>query len=273
MKYTVILDCEFRYALDAHSRYQVSERFDPTCLDDYRNNARDPCVTPRWPLHEIVTMSWLILCEVDGNLTPIRLETRGLPETGEAEMVKAFLADLGRLGQDMVIITWGGFATDLPSILLAAMTHGLCLPPTMRGLTEPFNRPRSKHVDLMTEIVGGATRVHLAEIAARLRIPAKLTCRPDHVARLMERSKWSLVRSVCEGDVLTTFAVLTRHRRLTSDTAGCFAGDLQLCRFVKDNLEHRPYAQDFDAWRRELEEAAFASASHDYGVLCPQFAE
>lgn len=231
-RFVVVLDAELAYDHEAHARYQMAERFLPVDAGHLspREMRTDPRVTPRWPCHRITTLSWLVMTEAEDGLRPVRLETPGLPEQDEAAALRAFFADMDLLGH-VRIVTWGGFHADLPQIMIGAMDAGLRLPPSLTGLQSPWRRDASGHLDLCGEMCGGAVPAHLAEIAARLGIPAKLTCRPDLVSQLMQQGKWSAVRSVCEGDVWTTSALLMRWRHLSGGTVSVLEATRRLTGF------------------------------------------
>jgi len=269
-RFVVVLDAELAYDHEAHARYQMAERFLPVDAGHLspRELRTDPRVTPRWPCHRITTLSWLVMTEAKDGLRPVRLETRGLPEQDEADALRAFFADMKHLGH-VRIVTWGGFHADLPQIMIGAMDAGLRLPPSLTGLQSPWRRDASGHLDLCGEICGGAAPAHLAEIAARLRIPAKLTCRPDLVSRLMQQGKWSAVRSVCEGDVLTTAALLMRWRHLSGGTASVLEATRRLTSFVAEHCAHRSYAADWRRYGDDLLATAFAVEAGKLEILAP----
>jgi hypothetical protein len=269
-RFVVVLDAELAYDHAAHARYQASERFLPADAGHLspRDLRTDPRVTPRWPCHRITTLSWLVMTEAEDGLRPVRLETRGLPEQDEADVLKAFFADMEQLGH-IRLVTWGGFHTDLPQILIGAMDAGLRLPSSLKALQSPWRRDVSGHLDLCGELCGGAAPAHLAEISARLGIPAKLTCRPDLVSRLMEQGKWSAVRSVCEGDVLTTAALLMRWRHLSSGTASVLEATRRLTGFVAKHCAHRAYAADWRRYGDDLLATAFAIEVGKLEILAP----
>lgn len=269
-RFVVVLDAELAYDHEAHARYQMAERFLPTDAAHLspREMRTDPRVTPRWPCHQITTLSWLVMTEAEDGLRPVRLETRGLPEQDEAAALRAFFADMEHLGH-VQIVTWGGFHTDLPQILTGAIDAGLRLPPSLMGLQSPWRRNASGHLDLCGEICGGAAPAHLAEIAARLGIPAKLTCRPDLVSRLMQQGKWAAVRSVCEGDVWTTAALLMRWRHLSGGTASVLEATRRLTGFVGEHCAHRSYAADWQKYGDDLLATAFAAEACKLETLGP----
>ena len=247
-RFVVVLDAECAYDHESHARYHVAERFQPADAAHLspREVRTNPRVTPRWACRRITTLSWMVMTEAEDGLRPVRMETRGLPEQNEAAILAAFFADMEHLGK-VQLVTWGGFHTDLPQILIAAMDAGLRLPTCLTALQSPWRREASGHLDLCSEICGGAAPMHLAEVAARLHIPAKLTCRPDLVTSLMEQGKWSSVRAVCEGDVLTSAALLMRWRHLSGGTVSVLEAMRRLTGFVAGNCAHRSYAPD---WRR-----------------------
>ena len=267
-RFVVVLDAELAYDHEAHGRYQASERFLPADAAHLspRELRTDPRVMPRWPCHRITTLSWLVMTEAADGLRPVRLETRGLPEQDEATVLKTFFADVERLGR-VQIVTWGGFHSDLPQILIGAIDAGLRLPPSLIGLLSPWQRGASGHLDLCGEMCGGAAPAHLAEVAARLGVPAKLTCRPDLVSQMMQQGKWSAVRSVCEGDVLTTAALLMRWCHLSGGTTSVLEAARRLSTFVAEHCAHRPYAADWQRYADDLLAASFAAEARKLEAL------
>ena len=242
----IVLDAEYRYDHAAHARYHRAERYTPGQGRSKTNN--DPLVTPRWPCREMVALSWLILSDRgEEGLAPTRMETRGLPEQDERTILADFFADVATLGSKPCLVTWGGSAADIPPMLLAAAKHGPRLPPGLKGLHQPGKRPAPCHIDLMRDVAGHATWPHLAEVAAALDIPAKTICRPDLVSGLMEQGKWSMVKSVAEGDVLTTAMILMLRRLTIGGGISVLGAKQRLAQFVGKERSYRIYAP---AWAR-----------------------
>ena len=268
--HVVVLDAECRYDHEAHGRYLAAERFSPADVADLdpRDRRYDPRVTPRWPCQKIVTLSWLVLTDGDDGLRPVRMETRGCPEFDEAGIVAAFLADMAQLGR-VQLTSWGGFHADMPRIMLAAVAAGLHLPPSLAGLHSPWRREASGHCDLMSEMCGGAKNAHLAEIAAKLGVPAKITCRPDQVSSLMAQGKWSSVKAVAEGDVLSTALLLMRWRHLLGGSVSTLEATQRLTAFVAEHLSHRSYAADWERYGAEVLRQAFALEAAKVEGLVP----
>jgi len=262
--YVVVLDAECRYDHQVHGRYLAAERCTPADIADLhpRERRHDPRATPRWPCQQIVALSWLVLTDGDDGLRPIRMETRGCPEQDEAGIVAAFLADMEQLGR-VQLISWGGFHADVPQILLAAAAAGQKLPTSLTALHSPWRREASGHCDLMTEMCGGAKPAHLAEVAAKFGVPAKLTCRPDQVSLLMGQGKWSSVKAVAEGDVLTTTLLLMRWRHLLDGSVSTLGATKRLTTFVAEHCAHQPYAADWRRYGDDLLAAAFAAEARN----------
>jgi hypothetical protein len=255
MKYFVF-DAEYRTDLEGHALYQAAERFDPEGIERTRDD--DPRIKGRWVFKRPVCISWMILAEEDGQLRPAQFETIGMPEMDEAEMMRRFLEAVRGLPAHVPLVSWGGSASDEPQLRLAALRHGLTLP---SRLAVPFRaraRHGDNHVDLMTHMCGDAARVHLAEICAAYRIPAKVTAAPEAVGGLVARGKWSLVKSVCENDVLSTAGVLLHVAHSHASASSLFGALISLARFGAKRT-HRPYAEAFECWANVLvrQETAF----------------
>jgi predicted PolB exonuclease-like 3'-5' exonuclease len=256
----IVLDAEVRYDDEVHRRYQATERWQPEDVAalDRRHAQSDPRVTPRWACQQIVALSWLVMTECEDGLRPVRMRTVGKPEHAEAAIVQAFFADVAPFA-DVQLVSWNGFGSDLPRLLLAAATAGLRLPNCLVPLHAPWPRNSSAHLDLMTEMCGGAERVHLAEVAAKLGIPTKLSCRADLVSKLMEQGKWALVKAHVEGDVLTTGMVLMRWRHLVGGTASVLEATRRMTRFVAEHCRHRDYAADWARYGEQVLHDAMTS--------------
>ena len=244
-----VFDAEYRTDLEGHALYQAAERFDPDGIERTRDN--DPRTRERWVFKRPVCISWMILAEEDGQLRPARFETIGMPEIDEAEMLGRFLEAVRTLPAHVPLVTWGGSASDEPQLRLAALRHGLTLPPRLAVPFRARARHGDHHVDLMTHMCGDAARVHLAEMCAAFRIPAKVTAAPEAVGELVARGKWSLVKSVCENDVLSTAGLLLHVAHSHAGASSLFGALIALARFGAAR-DHRPYAEAFDGWANAL---------------------
>lgn len=259
-----VLDAEYRVDTDAHARYLATERHLP---DNSVCDRKDPRTTPRWPFHTPVVASWLVLdTDEDGVLKPTRMVTAGKPEMEGAALLRMLFAELAALGEDAQLVTWGGVPCDLPQLLLAAMGHGLTLPPILRAHAEAFNMRARRHIDLMLLMAGGGARVHLAEVAAALGIPAKPIMAPTLVAGEIERGRWPRVKSVCESDVFSTALILARQLQLTTPGMSVLGACDRIAAFAA-RMEHRPYAVEFRTYRDRLIVGAQAEAVAAYKLF------
>ena len=121
----------------------------------------------------------------------------------------------------------------------------------------------------MSEMCGGAKSAHLAEVAAKLGVPAKITCRPDQVSKLMDQGKWSSVKAVAEGDVLSTLMLLMRWRHLLGGSVSALEATQRLTSFVSEHLSHRPYAADWERYGAEALRQAFTLEAAKAEELIP----
>lgn len=244
-----VYDVEYDRDAYGHSLYQAAERY--SSFEGPQLREHDPRVLPRWTFKWPVTISWVTLVEEDGRLLADGLQTVGCPEQTDGEILKAFFEAVNALPANVPIVTWGGSSSDEPQIRLAAMRLGLRLPSRLVVPLKPGKRHGVGHVDLMTHMCGDAARVHLAEICAALRIPAKVTAAPGAVSDLVARGKWSLVKSVCENDALSAAAVLIHADAAGGNNSWLF-GSLQSLARLGARQTHRPYHEAFGAWAADL---------------------
>ncbi|MDE2403155.1 MAG: hypothetical protein KGM17_00375 [Sphingomonadales bacterium] len=244
-----VYDAEYERDAAGHALYQAAEGFDPEGIERLRD--RDPRIDMRWVFKRPVAISWLVLEEEGGKLVPGTLHSLGRPELTEQELLTSFFAAVGELPREVPLVTWGGSSSDEPQLRLAGLRHGLRVPARLMAPFQPGKRFGSGHVDLMTHLCGDAARVHLAEICAALRIPAKTVAPPDATARLIAQGKWSLVKAICENDTLSTTALLV-HAVAPNYCAGSLSGTLLGLARAGARQAHRPYAQTFEAWAADL---------------------
>lgn len=256
----IVYDVEYDRDAYGHSLYQAAERY--SSAEGSRVRDHDPRIQPRWPFKWPVTISWVTLVEDDGKLLADSLQTRSYPEHTEAQVLKAFFQAVNALPASAQVVTWGGSSSDEPQLRLAAMKLGITLPKRFAVPFAPGKRHGSGHVDLMTHLCGDASRVHLAEYCAALRIPAKVTAAPDAVSDLVARGKWSLVKSICENDALSTAALLIQADAVRSGASGMF-GSLQSLARLGARQMHRPYGEAFQAWAADLVRLENARLIHE----------
>src|SRR3546814_11766542 len=83
----------------------------------------------------------MVLTEhADGNLDIAQFVTLSQPDLDERAMV-AGLFQLLQTWPDAELVTWPGMVNDIPSIMMAAYSHGLTLPAGCRWLAFGGNDP------------------------------------------------------------------------------------------------------------------------------------
>lgn len=248
----LVYDAEYDRDHAGHALYQAAERYDPEGIERIREH--DPRVDMRWPLKRPVVISWMTIEEDGGRLVPGQLRSIGQPELSEADMLAQFFAAVSALPASVPLVTWGGSSSDEPQLRLAGMRLGLALPSRLLVPFQAGRRHGPHHVDLLSHLCGDAARVHLAEVCAALRVPAKVVAAPTATAGLIAQRKWSQVKGICENDVLSAAAVLLHAAAPRTSTDTLFGMLIRLARFGAGQ-QHRPYAEAFAAWGQELERA------------------
>lgn len=259
-----VYDAEYERDVAGHALYQSAECYDPQGIERVRDT--DPRVSMRWVFKRPVAISWLTIMEENGKLVPGELCSVGQPELTEDELLSAFFKAISALPSNVQMVTWGGSASDEPQIRLAALRQGLAIPPRLLVPFEPGKRYGTGHVDLMFHLCGDGARVHLAEVCAALRVPAKTLAAPTATAGFIATRKWSMVKAICEHDTLSTAAVLlhTAAPRYRKDT---LFGMLYRLARLGAAQQHRPYADTFAAWGCSLERAKSAQLVEELARL------
>lgn len=152
---------------------------------------------------------------------------------GEREVVSRLFDHL-RQREDRIVVTYGGIATDVQILTLAAMQYGLRLPPHLLDL--PGRKGPRWHLDLALMLkCGGRTFHHLSEVALRIGIPLKLLEDKKWVDAPASAGAWDQVRAHCEKDCIVTASAMIAWRcvqghdalRLEPALLGLFAGVLR----------------------------------------------
>ena len=252
----VVLDIESAVLDESgHRRYQQMERWDPSRDGDKSRRgykrSEDPLKTPRWVFQTITTAAAMILVEhQDGNLEVARFVTLGATEHDERAVVAGLLDVLADAPAGAAIASWAGSFHDVSLIVMAAMKHSLTLPKGWRWLAFG-GQHRMRHVDFARIVTGGLKMkpIHMAEVAAALDIPAKLTVPPFAVAGLIEAAAWDAVASAVEVDCISTALLLARWRKLFDDRAEVQVIEDRILRQVEELRPNRPYIPALRAHR------------------------
>lgn len=120
---------------------------------------------------------------------------------GDEEALLHQLFDHLRAHSDIPVLTFGGLATDIPVLVLAAMQYGLSLPPQL--IDQPGRKGPRPHLDLGLMIRGGGrTWSHLSQVLLRMGIPDELVAAKPGVSRPKLDAGWLALRDHVELDCL-----------------------------------------------------------------------
>lgn len=246
----IVFDLEYLFDREGYARFMQGE----------------PADTKRsilWPFKHVVAASALVLRvgsdEGERRLSLERFQTFGRPEHDEREIVRRLFALIDD-EPDAAVVTWGGAAMDLPVLRAAALTHGFRLPPQLHGPARHYRQPERRHLDLGISLKGDAPYVHLAEIALRTGIPAKMAMAANEVGHAAERGKWSVVKEQAEADTVTTALLLSRHLiSIGAVDMTTWGTDSAVVLPVLLSHQHRSYASTLRTWLEGRSRATFRS--------------
>ena len=167
-------------------------------------------------------------------------------------------------------MSWAGMLHDVPMLSLAAMRHGLTLPPGWRWMGFGGNDP-ARHLDFARTTNGGFKMkpVHMAEILATLDIPAKISVPAFAVARMIYSGQWDAVQEACEGDVISTSLLLARWRQLYDDRADVEVVEDRILRRVIELRAGPGYTEALAARRGARFAQVIRDAANDAATLSP----
>lgn len=271
----IVLDIESAVLDDtAHKRYQAMERWVPGDDKPIRRGyqrSEDPLTCPRWVFQTITTAAMMVLVEdAQGGVDVQRFVTLSAPDHDERAVLAGILQVLAEAPDNAEICTWMGLAHDIPLMISGCMRYGLALPRGWGWLAHGgFHKDR--HLDLARAYTAGMRMkpVHLAEVLAAMDIPAKLTCPPFAVTKLIYAGRWDEVQEACEMDVASTVCLLARWRRLNDDRSEADAVEDRILRRVIELRAGRGYIAELEAHRQRRFAAAFAKAANDAEALAP----
>ena len=256
----LIFDIESRATVEAHQRYQMMERFVPTpgAADSGRRGQRgdaDPLTTPRWPFSEIVTVAAMKCIEhPDGNVEPVEFTTMSMPEFDERAVIEQLFALIGTIPADTSrIVTFGGANHDLPLLAVRAMIHGLTLPKGWDWMAFS-GEGKAAHLDLLRVMTGGfrMKAIHMAEFAAIIDVPAKVSDAAWSAARHIKDGNWDMVQSMAECDVATTALLYASWRTLLDGRCPVDTAHDRICRKIEEFRPYRDYTYAFTAKRKDI---------------------
>jgi hypothetical protein len=120
---------------------------------------------------------------------------------GDEAGVVGQLFDYLRAHDETPVLTFGGLAVDVPVFVLAAISHGLRLPPQL--IDQPGRKGPRPHLDLALQLKGGGrTWSHLSQVLLRMGVPEVLVSAKPSVPRPKVAEDWQSLRDHVELDCL-----------------------------------------------------------------------
>lgn len=183
------------------------------------------------------------------------------PELGEGEIIQRFFDGIEKFTPQLV--SWNGGGFDLPVLHYRAMLHGVAAPrywdlgdgdyADSRDFkwNNYISRYHTRHLDLMDllALYNGRANAPLDELAKLLGFPGKLGMDGSKVWEAWQAGQIADIRDYCETDVVNTYLVFNRFRRLRGELSA--AEEVVEIDFVKAQLarSEAPHWQEFlAAW-------------------------
>lgn len=195
------------------------------------------------PLHlqRVVTISCVLRAGES-----FRVWSLSEPEHGEGEIIQRFFDGVEKFTPQ--IVSWNGGGFDLPVLHYRGMLHGVSAPrywdlgdgayADSRDFkwNNYISRYHTRHLDLMDLLALYQPRANapLDELAKLMGFPGKLGMDGSKVWEAWQQGRIAEIRDYCETDVVNTYLVYTRFRRMRGElTAEEEAAEIA---FVRDCL-------------------------------------
>lgn len=208
-------------------------------------------------LQRIVTIS-CVLRTSDG----LKVWSLSEPEQGEGEIIQRFFDGIEKFTPQ--IVSWNGSGFDLPVLHYRGMLHGVSAPrywdlgdgdyADSRDFkwNNYISRYHTRHLDLMDllALYNARANAPLDDLAKLFGFPGKLGMDGGKVWEAWQGGKIAEIRDYCETDVINTYLVYNRFRRLRGELTA--AEEVAEGEFIKAQLARigAPHWQQFlAAWR------------------------
>lgn len=192
-------------------------------------------------LQRIVTIS-CVLRTSDG----LKVWSLSEPEQGEGEIIQRFFDGIEKFTPQ--IVSWNGSGFDLPVLHYRGMLHGVSAPrywdlgdgdyADSRDFkwNNYISRYHTRHLDLMDLLALYNPRANapLDDLAKLFGFPGKLGMDGSKVWAAWQGGKAAEIRDYCETDVINTYLVYNRFRRLRGELTA--AEESAECDFIKGQL-------------------------------------
>ena len=183
----IAVDCEFSWDEDLHLMHKS--------FDD-KSDTRATAVK-----RVMATSAYEFTVDEEGRVTTGAVASWCEHSWGDEQAVVAQLCDYLRARPAAVVLTYGGLATDIPVLRLAAMEHSIALPAQL--LDQPGRKGPRPHLDLGLMLKGGGrTWSHLTQVLLRMGVPLELVRAKPAVRRPSHADAWKVLRDHVELDVL-----------------------------------------------------------------------
>ena len=184
------------------------------------------------------------------------------PKSGEGEIIQRFFDGIEKFTPQ--IVSWNGSGFDLPVLHYRGMLHGVSAPrywdlgdgdyADSRDFkwNNYISRYHMRHLDLMDllALYNARANAPLDDLAKLFGFPGKLGMDGGKVWEVWQGGKITEIRDYCETDVINTYLVYNRFRRLRGELTG--VEENAEIEFVKGQLGKigAPHWQEFlAAWR------------------------
>ena len=183
------------------------------------------------------------------------------PESGEGEIIQRFFDGIEKFSPQLV--SWNGGGFDLPVLHYRAMLHGVSAPRYWEmgegdyadardfKWNNYISRYHMRHLDLMDLLAmyNGRANAPLDELAKLFGFPGKLGMDGSKVWDAWQAGQAAEIRDYCETDVVNTYLVYTRFRRLRGELSAADEAAEHL--FVRNHLHTvaaPPWPEFLAAW-------------------------
>jgi predicted PolB exonuclease-like 3'-5' exonuclease len=211
------------------------------------------------PLHlqRVVTIS-CALRTVDG----FRVWSLSEPELDEAAIIQRFFDGIEKFSPQ--IVSWNGGGFDLPVLHYRGLLHGVAAPrywdlgdgdyADSRDFkwNNYISRYHTRHLDLMDLLALYQPRasVPLDELAKLIGFPGKLGMDGSKVWEAFRAGRIAEIRDYCETDVVNTWLVYNRFRRLRGElTTEAETAEAEFVRAQLARIDAPHWREFLAAWR------------------------
>ena len=183
------------------------------------------------------------------------------PEQSEAEIIQRFFDGIEKFTPQLV--SWNGGGFDLPVLHYRGLIHGIVAPRYWDLGDGDYNDSRDfkwnnyisryhmRHLDLMDLLAMYQPRANapLDDLAKLAGFPGKLGMDGGKVWEAWQAGKCAEIRDYCETDVINTYLVYNRFRRLRGElTMGEEAAEVEFVKAQLGRIDAAHWREFLAAW-------------------------